>query len=150
MKGLIHWNIRSLLHPQKLEHVKLLIDQANPDVVVLSETWLKSNVNDDQVALTDFNIFRADRAGRGGGVATYIKSCFTSHTLHSVSVPKCFEFLALKVQYGSKPDNTLIVIGVYRPPSATASSLDQLADLISIYSKSEVIILGDDQWASFK
>ena len=55
--GLIHRNIRSLLHPQKLEHVKLLTDQANPDVVVLSETWLKSNVNDDQVALTDFNIF---------------------------------------------------------------------------------------------
>lgn len=72
--GLIHLNIRSLLQRDKLDHLNILVTQANPDILVLSETWLKSEVNDSEVALNDYNHFRIDRAGRGGGVAIYVKS----------------------------------------------------------------------------
>lgn len=39
--GLLHVNIRSLLQHQKLEHLKMLLSQADPDVLVLKESWLK-------------------------------------------------------------------------------------------------------------
>lgn len=140
--GLVHWNIRSLVSPMKLDHVKLLVTQADPDILVLSETWLKDDIKDSEVALNGFNINRIDRASRGGGVAVYIKCCFTSHTLYSVSVKNSFEFIALKVFYGQN-NNALVIIGIYRPPSASIKALDQLAELLSIYADSETIILGD-------
>lgn len=140
--GLVHWNIRSLVSPMKLDHVNLLVAQADPDILVLSETWLKGDIKDSEVALNGFNINRIDRASRGGGVAVYTKACLTSHTLYSVSVKNSFEFIALKVIYGQN-NNALVIIGIYRPPSAPVKALDQLAELLSIYADTETIILGD-------
>lgn len=139
--GLIHLNVRSILQPQKLDHLKILISQADPDILVLTESWLKKSDSDSSIALDQYNVFRIDRTGRGGGVVMYVKSCFSVTVLNAITVPKCFEFLVLKIDLG--PNNSLKVIGVYRPPSADASSIDKLADLLSQYSDVEMIIMGD-------
>lgn len=111
--GLIHLNIRSLIH--KLDYVNVLMLQTNPDILVLSETWLKKSTKDCDVALEGYTLFRADRAGRGDGVAVYAKSGLSVSVLDSVTEPNCFEFIALQIQLGPSPQ---VVIGVYRPPSA--------------------------------
>ena len=139
--GLIHLNIRSLLKPQKLDHIRVLVSQTDPDILVLSESWLKRSVNDSDVALPSFNIFRCDRNGKVGDIAIYVKSCFTVTAINAISIPKCYEVLILKVDLGMS--NCIYLIGVYRPPSAVASSVDRLADLFSLYSDKELIILGD-------
>lgn len=51
--GIINLNIRSLL--QKLNPVNIFILQTDPDVLVLSETWLKKSVKDLDVALKDYS-----------------------------------------------------------------------------------------------
>lgn len=136
--GLIHLNIRSLIH--KLDYVNVLMQQTNPDILILSETWLKKSIKDCDVALDGYTLFRVDRAGRGGGVAVYIKSGLSVSVLNSITKPKCFEFIALQIQLGPSP---LVVIGIYRPPSADSESIDSLAKLISMYEDSEMLIMGD-------
>ena len=44
------------------------------DVICVSETWLSDSTPDVLVALKGYNVFRADRSRRGGGVAIYVKS----------------------------------------------------------------------------
>lgn len=55
-----------------------------------------------------------------GGVAIDVKSCFSVSSLHAVTVPKCFEFIALKINIG--PNNSIVVVGIYGPPSPDARS----------------------------
>lgn len=70
--GFIHLNIKNIIQQDKLDHLKILVTQTDPDIVVLSETWLRCTVNDSEMALNDFNLFRIDRNSRGGVVAIYI------------------------------------------------------------------------------
>ena len=139
--GFLHLNIRSLLQHNKLDHVKILVSQADPDVLVLTESWLKSSTHDSMVAINDYNLFRIDRTTRGGGVAVYVKSHYSVTLLHAVSVRSCFEFIALELSLSS--NDCFVVIGVYRPPSAVNSTLTKLAHLISPYVNREVIVMGD-------
>ena len=139
--GFIHLNIRSLLQHDKLDHVKILVSQADPDVLILTESWLKKSTDDSIVTINDYNLFRIDRSTRGGGVAVYVKSCYSVTLLHAVSVPNCFEFIALELSLSS--NDCFVVIGVYRPPSAETSSLNDLAHMLSSYGNREVIVMGD-------
>ena len=140
--GLVHWNIRSLIQNEKLDHLKIFISQADPDIMVLTESWLKQKHSDSEVSLNDYNLFRIDRiASGGGGVAIYVKACLSVIVLKAITIEKCFEFIALKVNLG--PNNSLIIIGVYRPPSAKPEAIDKLGDLISPYFNNEMLILGD-------
>lgn len=56
--GLIHLNIRSLL--KNLGSVKVVVLQTDPDILVLSESWLQKSINDCDVSLAGYNLFRAD------------------------------------------------------------------------------------------
>ena len=70
----------------------------------------------------------------------YAKSRLSLTILESISEPKCFEYICLRVHLGP---TSIIVIGVYRPPSATNASIDKLFDLISKYANEELIVTGD-------
>lgn len=60
--------------------------------------------------------------------------------LNAVSLPNCFEFLALKVHHGPDP---LTVVGIYRPPSADSHATDTLVNILSKFSVDELLVLGD-------
>ncbi|XP_060943366.1 uncharacterized protein LOC133020696 [Limanda limanda] len=139
--GFLHLNIRSLLSRHKLDHINILVNQANPDILVISETWLHKDIDDQTVFIQGYNIFRSDRASRGGGVAVYVKSTYSAAILNAVSIPKCFDFISLKIDLGHK--NSIIVIGVYRPPCAPTMALKKMAELLIPLSDSELIVLGD-------
>ena len=110
-------------------------------MLVLTESWLKDTDSDSSIAIENYNVFRADRAGRGGGVVIYVKCCFSANVVNTVTTPKCFELLTLKVDLG--PNDSLYVVGFYRPPSAHNSSIDKLVDILSKYSNIEIIVMGD-------
>ena len=125
--GFLHLNIISLLSRHKLDHINILVNQANPDI---SETWLHKDIDNQTVYIQGYNIYRSDRASRGGGVAVYVKSTYryAAAILNAVSIPKCFEFISLKIDLGCK--NSIIVIGVYRPPTAPTMALNKMAELL--------------------
>lgn len=99
--GFIHVNIRSLL--PKLDMVHIWARNTNADVIVISE-----------FSIIGYNVFRADRPKRGGGVVIYVKECFETITLFSESVTKQHELLALNLTVSKSCQ--LTIVGCYRPP----------------------------------
>ena len=60
----------------KQEELEVTVQQANYDLVAITETWW-DNSHDWSAVMDGYKLFRRDRQGRkGGGVALYIKDCF--------------------------------------------------------------------------
>ena len=74
-------------------------------------------------------------------IAIFVKNMFAVSVLHSVLLPKEFEFLALNVSLNH--NNKVMVIGAYHPPSAHTKALIKLVNLISEYGDSEMLLMGD-------
>ena len=70
----------------------------------------------------------------------YSKSGLSLTILESISELNCFEYLSLRVHLGL---TSLIVIGVYRLPSATKESIDKLFNLIYKYANEDLVVTGD-------
>ena len=67
------WNCRSLL--TNIIEFKRFINQSNPHIICLCETWLKLS---DNLKFPEYNIFRKDRFGKGGGVAIMVRRSLQS------------------------------------------------------------------------
>ena len=69
--SIFHLNVQSLL--PKIDLIRA--ESELYDIAVFSETWLKPNISDTEIALLNFlPLFRADRLDRpGGGVAIYAR-----------------------------------------------------------------------------
>ena len=142
VKGLkiIHLNIRSLL--SKIDLLRIWVEQHQPSVITISETWLTNTISDNEIKLTNYILYRADRGTRGGGVATYVSSALASEVIVPTVEPSHFESIFIKVILH---ENKYITIGnIYRPPSAPAESFNSIVSTInSINDKNELILLGD-------
>lgn len=139
--GFLHMNEGSLL--PKLDVLKTWFMLAKPDFVVISETWLKPSVSDNVMQVGGFNVFQTDRKGRAGGVAIYVSNKFNISVLLSLSVPRQFEILAIHISF---PNSPLTIIGCYRPPSAVNETISSWTEVLSNFSVSEIILIGDLNW----
>ena len=141
-KGLhvIHLNIRSL--PSKIDLLRAWLTYNKPHVITLSETWLNSNISDDEVKLDNYVLFRNDRGSRGGGLLTYVSSNLIAELVLPNENPQHFEGLFVKIIFH---ENKRLIIGnIYKPPSAPADTTDCILSTIkSLDCTSEKIILGD-------
>lgn len=70
-----HLNINRLVN--KMEGVRELFSTYAFDVLALSETWLSSNITDNEISIPGYTLARKDRSGsaklNGGGVLFYIR-----------------------------------------------------------------------------
>ena len=77
----------------------------------------------------------------GGGIAVYIKCCF--------SVLFCLDTCCFCVKLFVHrslilvSNDSVVVAGMYSPPSAVTSSINDLTDIHSRYVHSEVIVMDD-------
>ena len=83
---LLLWNCRSIL--SNIEEFKKLIEENNPDVICLTETWLFVT---SKFKLKNYKIYRNDRFGvncirRGGGVAVLIKETLNSRLYNNFPI----------------------------------------------------------------
>lgn len=106
-------NIRSLL--TKFADLKDLVSQNNWDVILITETWLRDDIPDENLLINNYNFFRCDRADRGGGVAIYIKSLYKCSLSNKLNLNNSEQlWLSLNI------NNKHMCIGVvYRPPSSS-------------------------------
>lgn len=92
---------------------------ADYDVIIFVETWLISGINDAELGMDNFNVFRCDRnvntsnLSRGGGVLIAIRKCFFSRILR-VSVTDV-EHLFVEIRLGFE---SLLIGAVYLPPGS--------------------------------
>jgi hypothetical protein len=103
---------------------------------------LSDNVSDNELLISDYQIFRRDRDRHGGGVLMYVH-CSFAVDLHDKVTD--IELLIVSV---TPPKSTLkfCIALVYRPPSANVVSLDHLSrNLYTLNPSSfnKFILLGD-------
>ena len=71
---ILFWNARSLI--PRLEEVQRIIDMGNPEIVGITESWLNTRIDDDQISFDKYITVRSDRTTeskkKGGGVWYYI------------------------------------------------------------------------------
>ncbi|XP_037774067.1 uncharacterized protein LOC119570383 [Penaeus monodon] len=106
MKNLILWNARSVLN--KKTNLNYLIYKENPNIIAITETWLKEK---DKFTLNNYTIIRKDRVNQvGGGLAICIKNNlqFKEINLREIYRDK-LETLGIKVNYKRKWLNIIII-----------------------------------------
>jgi hypothetical protein len=138
----MHVNIRSFL--PKFVLFTALAHSANPDVLVVSESWLRKATKNSDISIHNYNIFHQDRTAKRGGVAIYCRDSLQSSVMLSRSVPKQFEVLLLKIHLSR--NKSLTVAACYRPHSAPSCALDTICELIAPHLSSEFVLLGDLKW----
>ncbi|BHF73133.1 hypothetical protein SprV_0401620900 [Sparganum proliferum] len=136
----LYFNAQRLL--SKLDELKIYVNQTPPDVISITETWLSASVDDREVALSGYHLFRKDRSGRQGkGVLTYVKyGLFASEKEGQFARTTETIWLTIKTP-GSQP---LEILTVYRPPrNDPQSDSSLLEELETISIRPNVMIMGD-------
>ena len=59
-----HLNVCSLRH--KVDHVRILLNENDIDILCLTETWLDRNINDSDIKIDGYKISRLDKSYRYG------------------------------------------------------------------------------------
>ena len=138
----MHVNIRSFL--PKFVLLTALAHCANPDVLAVSESWLRKATNNSEISIPYYNIFRQDRTAKGGGVAIYCRDSLQSSVILSRSMPKHVKLLMFKINLSI--NKSLTVAACYRHPSVPSCALDTTCELIAPHLASEFVLLGDLNW----
>ena len=102
------------------------------DVIVLSESWLDQSVNDSELSLDNYVVFRCDRnkfeckKSAGGGVICAVKKNLVSSVV--VSEATVFEQLFVKIKMRSES----LLLGVcYFPPGSPCTSYSHYVDTVN-------------------
>ena len=126
----------------KLDELRGLTETESPDVICIVETWLSSDVSDNELVISDYQILRRDRDRHGGGVMMYVHSSLAVHS-HACVIDA--ELLIVSVSL-SKFSPKFCIALYYRPPSAGVDSFDCLSrNLYNLHpsSFSKFILVGD-------
>ena len=137
-----HLNMVSL-RKNKLE-LDVLVNDHKFDVLELSELRLAENVQDRELRINGYEIYRNDRDTSGGGVAMYVNSTLSHHRREDITDPK-LEILWIEVT--PKHAKAFVILCWYRPPTSDIDncSFEALARIIrKIDAESiEIILIGD-------
>ena len=108
----------------------MLLTEVGPDIIMISETWLSTDVPDSHLMLNKYSIFRQDRNNgnnRHGGVMVAVLHDLNPLRASGASDHEiCFVDVTI--------DNESIRLGVvYRPPSASPATSSALYQEIARY-----------------
>lgn len=127
----------------KKDDLELLINEHDPDVIALSETWLEPGTS---FFLNGFSISRKDRNDGHGGV---LVACSTRLTAANLTITSSYECAGCSVNVDNL--NTINIASIYLPPTPAISAiaLDNLIHQIP----APKLVLGDfnahgQQWGS--
>ena len=110
--------------------------------VALTETWLKSYVEDAQIEIEDYNIHRCDRKLRTGSRVIL----YTNDSLQITNVQK-FDFNECQLLLCTCESSKLILCVIYRPPKASIEKFKACLEQVHQYTEGcddyDVCFLGD-------
>ena len=136
-----HLNTRSLL--SGFVAFKSLIERGPYDIVALTETWLNPDMASELVHVDGFSLVRADRGGRGGGVAMYVSTMLSYSLLPLGDVNDALEHLWITFSVAGR---RFALGAVYRPPRGVVTDfVDQLESVLSdVMPYCDVVLLTGD------
>nr|CAI5838539.1 unnamed protein product [Callosobruchus analis] len=125
------------------EHQRI-IGKEHISILGITETWLSDRIDENLVNIPDFDFFRADGGGRGGGVGAYVRSSLKALCIKLDQPASELQSLWLSVNISGLK----IIVGIlYRPPTyknlyASINMIDScLQEVRPKYD--ELILLGD-------
>ncbi|BHF66482.1 hypothetical protein SprV_0200949900 [Sparganum proliferum] len=136
----LYTNAQSLI--SKLDELKLCLAELSPDVLAVTETWLSGNINDSEIALPGYQIYRRDREHRqGGAIVVYVNECLAVSE-NSTKFACGTEAIWLTIKAIGSP--CLDVLTVYRPPRTDQIADTQLLEQLEKFSsRPNIMIMGD-------
>ena len=105
-------NAQSLAGHAKRIALDSLIKDHKPDVVGVTETWLKKEMS---FSMNNYKVVRSDRISRGGGVAVVIK-CNIDH--QRILLPTMISFEAVAIKLLHVDGSTTVFVSAYKKPSS--------------------------------
>lgn len=134
---LINLNAQSLAN--KVGDIEYVLASYDPHVIIVSETWLRPEIQDCELLPPGFKIIRNDRDSRGGGVAIILQENIECVRLNGI--PN-HESAWCQIKLGT----ALVVIGaIYRSPNASIEYLEALQNYLEQQKawNQRLIIAGD-------
>lgn len=143
LKGIkiINLNIQSVVN--KISELKSYCEDINPDIISLTESWLKPKHFDIEFDINGYILYRKDRITRGGGIAVYAKNGLNfTHEEVVLNININFEILIIKIcQKISKP---FYILNVYfKPNSMNEQIIEEFNQILEKFLPNECIIIGD-------
>ena len=133
-----------------MDELRLSVTALDAHVIIVTESWLSSDIDDDLLGIANFEIFRCDRNVRkGGGVCVWSDSRFRPHMVsNAFSVPSCLECVAIRLFCGTF---SLLCCAVYIPPGLRKFDHDiisefltiELDKLLTLFPHDKIVIAGD-------
>ena len=137
---ILHINTRSLV--PKIEELRHIVTMFDIDCLSVNETWVDASINDCEINIPGFCLYRCDRNRSGGGVALYIKESYSSNIIDIKQLNCNLEcvFCAVRCKH-----STITIGSVYRPPDSGNSYHDSILMVLDyIYSLcNDIILMGD-------
>ena len=140
-------NARSVF--PKMDELRLTVLSLRADVVIVTESWLNNDLNDELLTLSNFDIFRCDRYNkRGGGVCMWVNPSFKPRLLSSTTAPSFIEVSSVVFFCAGIP---IICCGLYVPPGLCKSKHDDIVEylffqadsFLSTFPDGKIMIAGD-------
>ena len=119
-----------------------MIDELQPDVMIISETWLSPDILNSECFPSGYRIFCKDRADGFGGVLIACQNGITCNDIH-IDSPTEIVTCKLTLDY----HQSVIGCSIYRPPDrniVTMENLCQALETLCLTYPSLPIWIGDD------
>ena len=95
---ILYYNARSLL--PKFDNLLLSVSVLRPhNIICIVKTWLSDEIDDSEIFIPEFQLFRNDRNRHGCGVLMYVSSMFYASVV--LPSPHTLEILTLSVLYSN-------------------------------------------------
>ncbi len=131
-----HLNVNGLFY--KLEEVRLLLKETKFDLLVITETHLNEDHDDDDLEIDNYLFFRNDRKGnRWGGVLVYYQSCLE---IDEIETETDIESIWLE---GTVNSQKYLVGCIYRPPKMKKFLQSMNRILERFTHRANIFLLGD-------
>lgn len=138
-------NAQSLIN--KVDELVALTECEKPDIIGITETWANDNINQAEIELLGYKMYREDRTdtgnGRGGGAILYIKENLTSIRLEEYVGGIGYNIVCCELSTVEKSVKSIVIGLVYRSPNIGNDSNIKLNEIIEKMGRRHLILMGD-------
>ena len=141
-----HWNANSILAHNKLSLLAAYNSALNYDLICLTETYLNSTVDPNNLLINGYKLVRADHPDdvKRGGVCLYYRENLTLQLVDTPYIEQCI-LCEIHIQ-----NTTGYVAVIYRSPSQSSNefeeflvNFDKILNQVNMLKSSFTIILED-------
>ena len=129
---------------KKRLELEVIVKKFGYKIIAVTESWTTPEINDCELSLEGFVLFRKDRNeikhGKGGGALLYVSNDIKCVAIDKLNHLKC-ESLWVELQEHTGASLTLAVC--YRSQSAAYSEIREMFAAIGQASKGRCLIVGD-------